>query len=54
MGDIWEILGIEPSHDVAAIKKAYARQTHRYHPEEDPEMFLHQKHQYNFLELLNI
>lgn len=40
MGDIWEILGIKPSRDAAAIKKAYARQTHRYHPEEDPEMFL--------------
>ena len=40
MGDIWEILGIEPSHDAAVIKKAYAQQTHKYHPEEDPEMFL--------------
>lgn len=40
MDDIWEILGIEPSHDVAVIKGAYAHQTHQYHPEENPEMFL--------------
>ena len=40
MEDMWEILGIEPSHDASVIKKAYAQQTHRYHPEENPEMFL--------------
>lgn len=40
MDDIWEILGIEPSHDAAVIKGAYAHQTHQYHPEENPEMFL--------------
>lgn len=40
MEDIWEILGIEPSHDASVIKRAYAQQTHRYHPEENPEMFL--------------
>ncbi|MDE6620367.1 MAG: J domain-containing protein, partial [Lachnospiraceae bacterium] len=40
MEDIWKILGIEPSHDTAAIKRAYAKQTRQYHPEENPEMFL--------------
>ena len=40
MENIWEILGIEPSHDAAAIKRAYAKQTRQYHPEENPEMFL--------------
>ena len=40
MENIWEILGIEPSQDTAVIKKAYAQQTRKYHPEENPELFL--------------
>ena len=35
MENIWEILGIEPSQDTAVIKKAYAQQTRKYHPEEN-------------------
>lgn len=42
--DIWDILGIEPTADAEAIKKAYARQAKKCHPEVDPERFqaLHQ------------
>ncbi len=38
--DIWEILEIEPTRDTGAIKRAYARLTGKYHPEEEPEKFL--------------
>lgn len=38
--DIWKILGLEPTKDVSAIKRAYAKQTRDCHPEEDPEGFL--------------
>ena len=37
--DIWAILGIEATSDIAAIKKAYARQAAQCHPEEDPKGF---------------
>ena len=40
MEDIWKLLGIAPGSDVTAIKKAYAQQARKYHPEENPEMFL--------------
>ena len=40
MEDIWKLLDMEPSTDTGVIKRAYARQTHKYHPEENPEMFL--------------
>lgn len=40
MENIWEILDIEPSQDTAVIKRAYAQQTRKYHPEENPELFL--------------
>lgn len=40
MEDIWKLLDMEPSTDTDVIKRAYARQTHKYHPEENPEMFL--------------
>ena len=35
--DIWNILGLEPTQDVSAIKRAYAQKTRDCHPEEDPE-----------------
>ena len=37
--DIWELLGIGPTTDIASIKSAYARQAKLYHPEEHPEEF---------------
>lgn len=35
----WEILGIEPTSDKKAIKRAYAKLLKQYHPEENPEKF---------------
>ena len=37
--DIWEILGIPPTTDIAAIKQAYAAKAKEWHPEEHPEEF---------------
>lgn len=37
--DIWEMLGIAPTKDIAAIKKAYAARAKEYHPEEHPEEY---------------
>jgi hypothetical protein len=37
--DIWQELGIEPSGDRAAIRRAYAERLRRVHPEDDPEGF---------------
>ncbi|MDR0268828.1 tetratricopeptide repeat protein [Paenibacillus sp.] len=34
---IWERLGIRPTNDVKAIKRAYAKQLKIHHPEEDPQ-----------------
>ncbi|MGN1088977.1 MAG: J domain-containing protein, partial [Huintestinicola sp.] len=36
---MWEILGIEPTTDIRAIKSAYARLAKKYNPEEQPEEF---------------
>ena len=38
--EIWEILGLEPTEDISAIKLAYAQKTKTCHPEENPEGFL--------------
>lgn len=35
----WNVLGIEPTDELIAIKKAYARKVKEYHPEDDPEGF---------------
>jgi len=35
----WDILGIEPTRDELAIRRAYARTLRRYRPDEDPEGF---------------
>ena len=37
--DVWKCLGIEPTKDLKAIKKAYANMSKKYHPEEHPEEF---------------
>ena len=45
--EIWGLLGIEPTDDKKAIKRAYARQSRNCHPEEHPDEFdkLHQAYQ---------
>lgn len=40
MDSIWTILGLEPTKEVSAIKRAYAQKARTCHPEEDPEGFL--------------
>ena len=35
----WDILGIEPTSDELAIRRAYARMLKQYRPDEDPEGF---------------
>ncbi|WP_052759453.1 tetratricopeptide repeat protein [Paenibacillus sp. DMB20] len=34
---VWEVLEIDPTEDVSAIKKAYAKKLKLHHPEDDPE-----------------
>ena len=35
----WEILGIEPTHDVKLIRRRYADLVRLYHPEDQPEIY---------------
>ena len=35
----WEILGIEPTHDVKVIRKRYSELVKLYHPEDQPEIY---------------
>ena len=37
--DKWEILGIEPTHDVKDIRKRYSELVKLYHPEDQPEIY---------------
>lgn len=37
--NIWRVLGLEPTRDLTAIRRAYAATAKRYHPEEQPELF---------------
>ena len=39
MATCWKLLGIKPSKNIAAIKKAYAKQAALCHPEDNPEGF---------------
>lgn len=39
MMDIWEMLDIPPTRNIKEIKKAYARRSKIFHPEEAPEEF---------------
>lgn len=36
---IWSVLGIEPTQDITAIKRAYARQLKSTRPDQDPEAY---------------
>lgn len=38
--NIWDILGLAPTRDLGAIRRAYAAAAARYNPEEHPEEFL--------------
>lgn len=40
MEEIWTLLGLEPTKDVSAIRRAYAQKTRTCHPEEDSAGFL--------------
>ena len=46
MDAIWTALGLEPTKDVSAIKRAYAEKAKTCHPEEDPEGFLQLRQAY--------
>ena len=46
MESIWTILGLEPTRDVSAIKRAYAEKAKTCHPEEDPQGFLKLRNAY--------
>lgn len=35
----WQVLGLSPTGDLGAIKRAYAEKAKQYHPEEHPEEF---------------
>lgn len=39
MSSIWNILGIEPTNDKKAIRRAFAAQSKLHHPEEEPAYF---------------
>lgn len=45
--NIWDLLQTEPTTDQAQIKRAYARQSRIFHPEEDPEGFLRLREAYS-------
>ena len=46
MDNIWTVLGIAPTKDVSAIKRAYAEKARTCHPEENPEGFLQLRQAY--------
>lgn len=46
MNGFWETLGLEPTKDKAAIRKAYAERARTCHPEDDQEGFLRLRQAY--------
>lgn len=46
MENIWITLGIDPTEDISAIRRAYAERAKACHPEEDPEGFLRLRQAY--------
>lgn len=50
--DMWKILEIEPTDDMSAVMKAYARKLRLHHPEEDPVGY--QRLREAFDQILNI
>lgn len=46
MGDHWEMLGLEPTGDALAIKKAYAGLLKKNRPDEQPEAYQALRHAY--------
>ncbi|PAE88593.1 DUF1266 domain-containing protein [Shouchella clausii] len=44
----WETLEIEPTDNLTAIKKAYAKGLKKHHPEEDPEGYQQLREAYDF------
>ena len=46
MDHVWSVLGLEPTRDVSAIRRAYAQKARACHPEEDPEGFLRLREAY--------
>lgn len=45
-GDVWEVLGIEPTSNKKIIQQAYAEKIKLYHPEEYPGEFQHLQEAY--------
>ena len=46
MESIWTILGLEPTRDVSAIKRAYAEKAKTCHPETYPQGFVQLRNAY--------
>jgi DnaJ-class molecular chaperone with C-terminal Zn finger domain len=46
MKNIWEILGIEPTKEIALIKRAFSERSKEVHPEEHPEEFMELRRAY--------
>ncbi len=46
MDNVWTVLGIDPTEDVSAIKRAYAERAKTCHPEENAEGFLQLRQAY--------
>ena len=38
--NIWDVLGLAPTQDASAIRRAYAAAAAQYNPEDHPEEFL--------------